>query len=490
LKEQDASQLWFDGQFRRRRGWLVRRALLAADVIGLSVAFLVSELILGSGDGKLNRIGLWSEYAAFVASIPLWLIGAKLLGLYDRDEERADHSTADDLARVFVLVTVGSFLFTRVALFTDLVQPDLGKLTLFWAAAVVLVTAARVVARMIVSRSAKYVQRTVIVGAGSTGQLIARKVRQHPEYGLDLIGFVDSDPRPLRSDLENVPVLGELEELPDIVRTLNVERVIVAFVQGSDEETLAPIRIVRELDVQIDIVPRLFEVMSPRSEIHSVEGLPVLGLPPIRIARSSRLVKRSVDVIGSSVGLLVTAPLFAYIAWRIKRDSPGPVFFRQTRLGENMREFTILKFRTMKVGTSQDAHREAIRSTMDWNAVPAGGLFKADQSDSVTRIGAWLRRTSLDELPQLINVLRGEMSLVGPRPSLPYEKEYFAAHHFERFLLPPGLTGLWQVTARSHSTWGEALEMDVAYVRGWSLGLDLRLIFRTPGTLARFGATR
>ena len=151
-----------------------------------------------------------------------------------------------------------------------------------------------------------------------------------------------------------------------------------------------------------------------------------------------------------------------------------------------MRPFVSLKFRTMKVGTAEDEHREYIRSTMNPQALPQeNGLFKLERGDAVTSFGRWLRKTSLDELPQLLNVLRGDMSLVGPRPCIPYETEYFEPHHLERFSVPAGLTGLWQVTARAHSTFSEALDMDVAYARATSLSLDLRLLFRTPLQLFR-----
>jgi lipopolysaccharide/colanic/teichoic acid biosynthesis glycosyltransferase len=182
----------------------------------------------------------------------------------------------------------------------------------------------------------------------------------------------------------------------------------------------------------------------------------------------------------------LVAPLMIFIAVRIRRDSPGPVFFRQKRLGAGMKEFTALKFRTMKVDTDQAAHREYIRQTMSSDSrAQSNGLYKLDRSDAVTRSGRWLRKTSLDELPQLINVLRGDMSLVGPRPCIPYEAEHFEPHQYERFLVPQGITGLWQVTARANSTFGEALELDVAYARDWSLGLDLRLLLRTPLQLLR-----
>jgi lipopolysaccharide/colanic/teichoic acid biosynthesis glycosyltransferase len=211
-----------------------------------------------------------------------------------------------------------------------------------------------------------------------------------------------------------------------------------------------------------------------------------MGLPPVKPSRSSRWLKRGIDIVGALVGLILTAPLFAYAAWRIRRESPGPVFFRQERLGLRMKPFTMLKFRTMRIDVDQSAHREYIAETMDSSAAPRdNGLYKLDRTDAITPFGRWLRRTSLDELPQLVNVLKGDMSLVGPRPCIAYETEHFKPHHYERFLAKPGLTGLWQVTARAHTTFGEALDMDVAYVRGWSLGLDLTLLGRTPGQLVR-----
>jgi lipopolysaccharide/colanic/teichoic acid biosynthesis glycosyltransferase len=152
----------------------------------------------------------------------------------------------------------------------------------------------------------------------------------------------------------------------------------------------------------------------------------------------------------------------------------------------NRRPFTALKFRTMKVDTDDSEHREFIQNTMSANAtLNTNGTYKLQRENEVTCFGRFLRKTSLDELPQLINVLRGEMSLVGPRPCIPYETEFFQPHHFDRFLVPQGLTGFWQVAARANSTFGEALEMDVSYVRGWSFGLDLRLIMRTPFALLR-----
>jgi exopolysaccharide biosynthesis polyprenyl glycosylphosphotransferase len=467
----------------------MRRMLLAADVAGLSLAFLLTELTFGSV-GEPDAFGLEAEALLFVATLPLWLFGAKLFGLYDRDEERADNSTTDDLVRVFLLATVGVFAVTHGLAFSTIANPDLAKLTLFWGLAIALVTAARIAARTVARQTQAYVQNTVVVGAGEVGQLISRKLLQHPEYGIKVVGLVDAQPKERRADLGDLTVLGPLTELREIVARHQVDRVIFAFSNDSHRPLVALIRSLRDTGVQVDVVPRLFDVIGPKLAVHPVEGLPLIGLAPVRIPRSSRLIKRTIDLVGAAVGLIVATPFFALFAAWIKLDSPGPVFFRQTRLGKDMREIRLLKFRTMRTDTDDTAHRDYIAATMS-AAAPVGGngLYKLDRGSEVTTAGRWLRKTSLDELPQLWNVLRGEMSLVGPRPCLRYEVEHFEQHHFDRFLVPAGITGLWQVSARAHSTFGEALDLDVLYAQSWSIGLDLSLLARTPLQLLRPRAT-
>jgi exopolysaccharide biosynthesis polyprenyl glycosylphosphotransferase len=465
---------------RMRRGWLVRRMLLAADLIALSAAFAIVEA--GFRDRQIvGHVGIGVETAIFLGLLPAWVLAAKLYGLYDRDEERATYSTADEVVSVFHLVTVGVWLFYATSWLVGLSNPDQAKLATFWFLALVSVAAARTAARTIARQQSAYVQNAVIIGAGEVGQLIGRKLLQHPEYRINLVGFVDAEPRAKRRDLGDVPILGTPEQIAQIVDRNGVDRVIVAFSRDSHEHMLELLRTIGKDDVHIDLVPRLFEAVSANVGIHTLEGLPLLGLSTSRISRSSRFLKRGLDLIGSAVLLAVLAPLMLVISLLIRRDSPGPVFFRQTRLGMDLHEFTLLKFRTMNEGTDEAPHREYVRQIMRPDATPgSNNLYKLDRDDSTTRIGRWLRKTSLDELPQLINVLRGEMSLVGPRPLIPYELDLFSPHHFERFLVPAGITGLWQVEARAHSTFGEALDLDVAYARGWSLGLDLRLLLRTP----------
>jgi len=470
-----------DTQIRRvRRGRLVRRMLVAADITGLVAAFTLTELLF-LNKSPLGGIGAGTEMVIFVLTLPLWILAARLYGLYDRDEEYAAHSTADEVLSVFHLVTVVVWLYYALSWLFGLIRPDQAKLATFWLLAFLGMIAARIAARTLARRQPGYVQNAVIVGAGDVGQLIGRKLQQHPEYRINLLGYVDAAPRALRDDLANVQELGEPDEIVEIVRHHNVDRVIVAFSQDKHEQMLQLVSALRSDDVQIDLVPRLYEALGPRTTIHWLEGLPLLGLTPARIPRSSRLFKRGMDIVGASLLLALTAPLMLVIAVLIRRDSKGPVFFRQVRLGMHMHEFTMLKFRTMLDGTDDAPHREYLKRIMTAKALPnSNNLYKLERADAVTHVGRWLRRTSLDELPQLLNVIRGDMSLVGPRPAIPYELELFAPQHFERFEVPAGLTGLWQVEARAHSTFREALDLDVVYARSWSLGLDLRLLLRTP----------
>ena len=472
----------------RGRGWIMRRALLLADMAGILVAGLLTALIFGDPGGR-DAISGRAELALILAAVPLWAVGAYLGGLYGFDEDRANHSTADELVRVFLLVTAGAFLLVQTVTLSGSASPDALKTTTLWGLTIGFITIMRAIVRHAARRTGQYRQKTLVLGAGRVGQLLARKLTMHPEYGIDVIGFVDEQAQPPMHFLQDVNVLGGIGDVPEIVSRHQVQRVVIADLRQEEDDVLDLIRRLRDGGVQVDVVPRYYEIVGPRVDIHTVEGLSLVGLPPVRLSRTAAMIKRAIDVVVAGTALLVLAPLMAVIMLLIRRDSPGPVFFRQTRLGKDMRKFRIFKFRTMRVDADDSVHRAYIKASMTTPELHDGKRFKLGREDDITRTGRWLRRTSLDELPQLINVLRGDMSLVGPRPCLPYEIEHFATHHFERFLVPAGLTGLWQVSARAQSTFGEALDMDVLYAQSASLGLDLRLLVRTPFQLLRSHAT-
>jgi exopolysaccharide biosynthesis polyprenyl glycosylphosphotransferase len=458
----------------KRRGWLVRRVLVLADVLGLSLAFVATQSFFPSG----GEIAHQTEVLVFVATLPAWIIVAKLYGLYDRDQARTDHSTVDDFVGIFQLASVGAWLLAACALLTASFDLQLRKVLLFWASAIVLVTCARAVGRTLVRRDARYLQNTVIVGAGAVGQLLGRKLLNHPEYGINVVGFVDAEPKDRRPDLEHLTLLGGPDRLPEIVRLYDVERVVIAFSNESQQETLDLIRSLKGSYVQVDVVPRLFELLSPQVSLYAVEGLPLVGLPPATLTRSERLVKRGVDIILSGLGLVLLTPFFALIALLIKLDSRGPVFFRQVRMGEGDRTFRIIKFRTMCADAEE---RKAEVAHLNKHACAGGDprMFKIPDDPRVTRVGRFVRRYALDELPQLINVLKGEMSLVGPRPLILAEDQHVADWARSRLELKPGVTGLWQCLGSSAIPFEEMIRLDYLYVTSWSLWNDLKLMFQT-----------
>ncbi|MBA3381789.1 MAG: sugar transferase [Actinobacteria bacterium] len=475
-----------------RRGLLVRRMLMLADLAGLGLAFALAIVIFRNRIGP-NPVGWEHELALFVATLPAWVLIARLHGLYDRDEERASHSTLDDLVGVFHLVTVGTFLVFAGSWLTGLANPYPPKLLTFWVLAIALVALARVCARSFARTRRAYVQNAVIVGVDSVGKLIARKILDHPEYGVNIVGFVDSASDRRTEVIGGLPVLGPPEELPEIVRAHDVERVVIAFFDRPVEEAIDLVSSAKDLRVQIDIVPRLFAAVDPRAQIHTLEGFPLIGLSPPRLWRSSLFLKRSLDVVLAGLGLVLLAPAFAWIAIRIRLESPGPVFYKHERVGMNGKLFNLIKFRTMYLehcigeGYGGDAATGELQRLLEDPAAREEFEYthKLEDDPRVTRFGQFLRRTSLDELPQLLNVLRGDMSLVGPRPVT--EAELTRYHEEVGTLLSfrPGVTGYWQINGRSRSVYEERVRLDIAYVRGWSFKLDLAVLGKTAWTLVK-----
>ena len=466
----------------RRRGWLVRRALAGADLVGLVAAFLVAHWLYGTDvtAGVADRFSPWQEFALFCVTLPGWVVLAKLYGLYEGDETRTGHSTVDDVARVFNMLTVGTWVFFAATWFLDIADPQVRKLVCFWLVGSATLPLARVGARALCRRSLAYQQNTVVVGAGVVGQNVARKLLQHPEYGANLVGFIDDEPRERGNGLSDLIILGGPSDIRRLVREFDVERVIVAFSRDSHEQLLALVRSLDDLDVQIDVVPRLFEALGPHVHVHAAEGLPLLGLPPARLPRSSLLMKRGMDLALSTAALIAFSPVMLLTAVAIKLDSRGPVFFRQTRMGKNDHSFRILKFRTMSADADLRKREVAhLNKHLDGD----GRMFKIQNDPRVTRVGRVLRDYSLDELPQLINVLLGHMSLVGPRPLILDEDRHVGGWARRRLNLKPGITGLWQVLGRDAIPFEEMVQLDYRYVTSWSLSNDLKLIAQTVPVL-------
>ena len=454
------------------RASLVRRTLVAADVLALVFAFAVEFVIFGSRSTSTNELTSTAEIAFFAATVPCWVLLAKLYGLYDSDERHPGHSSVDEVLPIVTLITVGSWIFYLGASISHFAQPYAPKMLTFWVVAIVAVIVARVAARAFYRRRPAYLQNLVVVGAGDVGRLLARKLEDHPEYGVRLVGFVETSDDPHRKGAD---VLGPVSELEEIVLAHDVEHVLIAYPNATRTETAGTLRRLQDLKVHVDIVPRFVDLVTPGATIHMLEGLPLIGLASAREDRLLRGIKRLIDIVGSALGIVVLAPAFAWIALRVKLDSPGPVLYRHRRVGVGGREFDLIKFRTMRADA--DSFEELLAQPT--RRAEFARTHKLVDDPRVTRFGAMLRRLSLDELPQLVNVLLGDMSLVGPRPVTAHELWRYGDESETLLTFRPGVTGYWQINGRSRADYEERVRLDIAYVRGWSLKLDFLVLGKT-----------
>jgi exopolysaccharide biosynthesis polyprenyl glycosylphosphotransferase len=462
----------------RRRGGhrhFVRRLLALADVLGLVLAFALTFASFGSTSTSTNAFTPGGELAFFVATLPFWLLLAKLYGLYDRDEKYAAHSSVDDVLPIVTLITIGSWVFYVGSSVTGVAEPYAPKMLAFWALAIAFVLGARVAARALVRRRPGERETTIVVGDGRVGRLLARKIEDHPEFGIRLIGFVETD----ETSHDRGDVVGRVDDLPRIVEEHGVDRVLIAYANASPDEVVDLVRRLDALDVQVDIVPRFVELVTPSATIHTIEGLPVISLATVRPDRLLRAIKRCVDIVVAGVALALLTPAFGWIALRIKRDSAGPVLYRHRRVGLDGKEFELVKFRTMYADAASHAQRlEALLADPARRAEFAR-THKLAVDPRVTPFGAFLRRLSFDELPQLVNVLRGDMSLVGPRPVTVDELWRYGDDAPTLLTFRPGVTGYWQINGRSRADYDERVRLDLVYVRGWSLKLDFLILGKT-----------
>jgi exopolysaccharide biosynthesis polyprenyl glycosylphosphotransferase len=461
--------------------------LAAGDLVALVVAYAFSYAV-SEQIGSLPAVSAPSWFLALVAvaAVPFWLAVFTAYHLYDNDNLRIAVASFDEVRDLFHSMLAGSLAFLILSQGVKYVADwwiyTAVEAFLFIAAALVLIPVVRGSLRSWVLPRVMQRRRTLIVGSGHEARVVHRKLAAHREYGLEVVGFLDGED----GDRDGVPgpVLGSLDEIATIIDEHDIDRVVLASSIASHEEMLDLVRTVRRPDVQVSIVPRYFEIFTSRAILDEVEGMPVVTLPPMRLGRSSRVLKRSFDVVAASAALVLLSPLLLVIAAAIRLDSRGPSLYRQPRRGRYGSTFRIVKFRTMHVGAEQQRSEVLHMNEVD------GPLFKIKGQDPrVTRVGSFLRRTSLDELPQLWNVVKGEMSLVGPRPFVVYEADQITGWARRRLDMTPGITGLWQVLGRNDIPFEEMTKLDYLYVTNWSIWWDLKILCQTiPVVLGRRGA--
>ncbi|HEX8854017.1 MAG TPA: sugar transferase [Thermoleophilaceae bacterium] len=457
-----------------------KRALVAADLLAALAALV---FIAGVGGDTLQPGAL--------ALLPLVVLASKTAGLYDRDEHVLGKGTLDEATSLFHV----AIAFT---LLTWLASPAVfdGRLDRLEVVGVLAALFAALVANRIAARrlglAVTLPERCLVLGDAVAARELMRRTERSKLVNAIVVGRVplegrrphgiDTSVRPATVP-GDPPVLGTLPGLAAVLWAQQIDRVIIA--PGSDagsDRLLDKIRLIKAVGVKVTLVPRLLEVVGSAVEFDDVDGMQLLGVRVSQLSRSSRRLKRLLDVTGSLLGLIVLAPLFALVAVAIKLDSRGSVFFGQRRVGLWAREFPLLKFRTMV--EDADSHKGELAALNE----AEDGFFKIADDPRLTRVGKVLRRLSIDELPQLFNVLRGEMSLVGPRPLVPEEDIRVQGWLRRRLDVQPGMTGVWQVLGSSRVPLRDMVRIDYLYLANWSLWLDLKILLRTvPLVLGRRG---
>jgi exopolysaccharide biosynthesis polyprenyl glycosylphosphotransferase len=449
-----------------KRDALMRRLLGIVDVAGAATALLFAVYVV-KGDGV--SLSPWS-----LLVVPFVIVASKVIGLYDRDQHLLSKTTVDEMPQILYLAVVFALTawLTEAVLFNGyLSRPEVFALTL---SSFVLISVGRLSVRAVV-RATTPEERCIVLGGPADAGRIAAKLQQARCTNAVVVGWVSIDgPEAEQGWDKRAPAkLGEFRSLVQIVGAHAVERVIIAPTRDGEDDILDAIRVIKALGVKVSVLPRLLEVVGSSSSFDQVHGMGLLGVRHFGLSRSSERLKRGMDLLGAGIALLLLLPLLLMLGLAVKLSSRGPVFFAQKRIGRGGAVFEMLKFRSMVVGA--DSAKESLLALNE----AEGGLFKMSEDPRVTSVGRLMRGASLDELPQLVNVLRGEMSLVGPRPLVPDEDALIEGWRRRRLAVRPGMTGLWQIFGSARIPMQEMVKIDYLYGANWSIWVDLKILLRT-----------
>ena len=468
--------------------WL-RYILIALDALLINVAFGIAYIIRY----KLQWFRAvdpayytdFSAYLPFAIILTLLLIAAYAVeGLYGEQRGRRlwddVYGLINGTTTGLAVMIIGVF-FWRPLFYSRLIFAYTAVLV------IVFLILERLAIRAILSHLRKRgvgVSRVLIVGAGELGRMVMRNVIANPGLGYRIVGFVDDNPSKGMTDIGPFKALGELDRLPAVLEEEEIDEVIITLPWQYYRRIMRIMTESERFGVRARVVPDLFQLRLGRVEVNSLNGIPLISVRDVVLPRHYVLLKRISDIVFSALSLVLLSPLMALIAIAIKLDSPdGPVVFKQERIGKDGEPFYIYKFRSMIPEAERVKEKLAELNEAD------GPIFKIRNDPRTTRVGRIIRRFSLDELPQLFNVLRGEMSLVGPRPALPEEVARYQPWHRKRLQVTPGITGLWQISGRSDLSFDEMVLLDIYYVENWSPFLDLRILLLTiPKVLLGEGA--
>lgn len=443
----------------RARDSLYRRSLAVADLLAAAFALLVSIVITGPGHAGL----------ATLATVPVIVVISKIIGLYDQEDLLIRKATLDEASALFQVAT----LYALAAWLIDglVITGARGRreLIVLWITLFVLLLVFRAIAR-VVARGLTPPERCLVIADEQTCERIRPKLDRCRYSHAEVVGCLVPHPSPVGGVVPTVTM--NLVDIRTVAVPLRVDRLIIALGEAEEHELSSLLQAATVLRLKVSVLPKVLEFVGSSARLDDIEGMPLLSTRPFGLSRSSRFIKRSLDLIGSCALLALLSPVILLVALAIKLDSRGPVFFRQRRIGRDGTSFEMLKFRTMVLDAEERKHEV-------WHLNEAEGLFKIADDPRITRVGRWLRRTSLDELPQFLNVAKGEMSLVGPRPLIGDEDIRIEGWLRRRLQLMPGMTGHWQVLGSARIPLDEMARIDYLYVSNWSIWLDLKILLRT-----------
>ncbi len=459
------------------------------DAVGIVAAFLLAYYVRYTLQwlrpvGEANRAP-FDPFVGYTLLFAAWMIfSLQPRGLYRHVRGRTWGSEAvaiGNAATNALVVVMGVSFFLQPLVFS--------RLLLVYGAvfSVIFLAALRLIYRAIRAQLRQRgigVERVLVLGAGEVGRAVMRNILARPDLGLQVVGFLDDDPDRSMSDIGRLRALGSFSNLLPVLEEEQVNLVIITLPWDRHTQILNIVRACEHRDVQVRVVPDLFQLNLSQVQVENLEGIPLLGVKAqVSIQSSGRILKRMMDIGVALLSAPFWLPLFGLIALAIRLEGPGPIFYRQSRIGQNGRPFQVWKFRSMV------PNADALKAEL----IAAHGLDprhpKIRNDPRVTKVGRIIRRLSLDELPQVLNILRGDMSLVGPRPPTPDEVQLYEPWHRQRLQIPGGLTGLWQVSGRSDVPFEEMVLLDLYYIENWSLLLDMQIILRTiPHVLFGRGA--
>ena len=456
--------------------WLFGRRKAQQIRVGIDTALLALSVLVAQA-GVPDAAAAGARLSLLFPPLALTILMAK--GHYRR---MVYASAIDDLGRILGATSLAAIALIAAA---ALVQPSampasvIARAWLVGSSSVALGQVAFLYARRRLHARGLTSRRTLIVGAGVIGADVERRINHHPELGIDLVGYLDFEPQ-REIDSRQAPILGQPTDLRQVATEMGVEHVVMAYASCPDRMLVPLLGECESLGLEVSLVPRLFERVNLRTSVDQIGGLPVYGLRFVNPKGWQFTVKHLIDRVGAVLALAALAPLMLSIAVAVKLTSPGPVLFRQRRVGRDGRDFEILKFRSMRI----DAEAPAAGSLVLAPGSAPGGVEGIDRR---TRLGAFLRSTSLDELPQLINVARGDMSLVGPRPERPEFVGPFARYvrrYSDRNRVKSGITGWAQVNGlRGQTSLSDRIQADNYYIENWSLLLDVKILVLTAAAL-------